>query len=282
MSLLHTIYRIPNGQSQTSELMSPAYAGAVVYLYFYNGAGVQVTPTGKPLVYRKVGARTALVFQYGQDEWRFNGLAETVTIDLSGVSGYTTYEGYVLRTVSAMTMEPSGLFSGLRAITMQNFIEANVKNGVQYEVSAFNPAVAAGANSDVIIVTGTKPIIIKAREVQFTGAKIELHGYVNPVFTGGGNIPYYNLNTRNPVTGQALFKAGMTVTSVGTEVMAPTYGLGSAVAGPSTSSSVRVSGSERLLAANSTFLFRTTNTDIAAQAISTYATWFEGDTDLPL
>jgi hypothetical protein len=278
--MLRTVYKIANGQT-TTELMSPEYDGAVVLVFFYNGT-TQVTPTGTPTVSRQVGTRYVAVAQYGQDEWRFNGPADKVQISVSGVSGYTSYEAFVWRASHSVNMEPPGLFSGTRAMTTQNYVEANVKSGVQYELSAQTAALAAAANQDFIIVTGAKPVIIKAREVQFTGAKIELHGYVNPVYTGGVNIPYYNLNTRNPVTGTAQFKGGVTVSSVGTEIMAPTYGLGSTTAGPSMVGSVRVAGSERLLAANSTFLFRTTNTDSAAQAVVVYATWFEGDTDLPL
>jgi hypothetical protein len=281
MAMLRTVYKIANGQT-TTELMSPEYDGAVVLLFFYNGAGAQVTPTGTPTVSRQVGTRYVPVAQYGQDEWRFNGPADRVQINLSGVAGYTSYEGFVWRASHALDVTPAGVFTGLRAMTTQNFIEANTRLGMQFEISAMNAALAAGANQDFVIVTGAKPIIINAREVQFTGAKMELHGYINPVYTGGVNIPYYNLNLRNPATGLAQFKAGVTVTSPGTEIMAPTYGVGSAAVGPSVVGSVRAAGSQRLLAANSTYLFRTTNTDSSAQVIVTYATWFEGDTDLPV
>ena len=46
---------------------------------------------------------------------------------------------------------PSGVFAGTRAITIQSYTEVNVKTGRQYEVAVYQPALAAGANSDFIV-----------------------------------------------------------------------------------------------------------------------------------
>lgn len=281
MTMLRTVYKIPNGQT-TTDLMSPEYDGAVVFVFFYNAGGAQVTPTGEPTVSRRVGSRFVQVYRYGQDEWRFNGPADLVQISLAGVSGYTTYEAFVWRAARSIELMPPGVFSGLRAITVQNYTEANVKNGVQYEISSRVAALAPGANNDTILTTGANPVIIKARELSFNGAQLEARVYIGPTYTGGAIIPYFNLNTRNPVAGTVVVRGGVSVTSVGTEIAAPTYAVGSSGALLSTISSARAQGTERILAANSSFLLRVTNTDSSAQMVTAYASWYEGGTDLPL
>lgn len=282
MTILDTIYRIPNGQTVTTEFMSMEYMGAVVFLFFYNGVGVQVTPTGTPAVTRLVGSRYVPVSQYGQDEWRFNGPSDRVKIDLTGVSGFTTYEGYVWRTDHSIDMVPPGAFSGLRAMTVQSYVEANVKNGVQYEVSSLSSAVAAGANIDIVFIVGPKPVVIKAREITFNGARLIARAYVGPTYTGGTPAPYFNLNTRNPVAGGVQILVGATITNTGVESSAPTYALGSTGQGNTVVGSYRIAGSERVLAPNTTVMLRITNTDTVPQDIATYATWYEGGTDLPI
>lgn len=282
MTILHTVYRIPNGQTVTTETMSQEYDGAVIFIFFYNGSGVQVTPTGTPTVSRLVGARYVGVFQYGQDEWRFNGPADRVKIDLAGVSGFTTYEAFVWRTSHSVEMIPPGAFSGLRAMTVQSYVESNVKNGVQYEVSALSSAVAAGANVDIVFRTFANPVVIKAREITFNGARLIARAYVNPTYTGGTPAPYFNLNTRNPVTGTVQILVGATVTNPGVESSAATYALGSTGQGNTVVGSYRIAGSERVIAPNTTVMLRITNTDSVAQDIATYATWYEGGTDLPI
>jgi hypothetical protein len=201
---------------------------------------------------------------------------------MTGVSGYTTYQAFIWRPGEPVDLTPSGVFTGTRAATVQNYTEVNVKTGRQYEVSSLALAVPAAANRDIILITGNSPVVIKARELTFNGARLEARAYVSPTYTGGVAVPYFNLNTRNPVAGTVQILGGVTVTNVGTEGAAPTYALGASGIGASVVSTHRVAGSERVLAANTVNLLRTTNTDSVAQDIVTYATWYEGGTDLPL
>lgn len=177
---------------------------------------------------------------------------------------------------------PVGLFAGTRAITVQNYIEANVKNGVQYEISANVAALGIGANIDTIFTTGAKPVVIKSRIVKFNGTSLATRVYRAPTFTGGTIAPYFNLNDRNPVTGSVVVRSGATVSAPGVEFGAPTFDIGSDGQGNSSLSTYAVTGIERLLAPNTTYLQRVTNDSPAIQRVSTYLTWFEGDTDLPV
>jgi hypothetical protein len=171
--------------------------------------------------------------------------------------------------------------NGLRALTAQTYTEVNVKKGVQYELSADTPALAAAGNIDVIFTTGALPVTIKARQVKFNGASLVTRVYRAPTYTGGTVTPYFNLNDVAPVTGLAVIRTTPTVTVVGTEFGAATYDLGSTGNGNSSLSTYAVTGIERQLRPNTTYLLRITNDSVAAQRVTSYLTWYEGNTDFP-
>lgn len=177
---------------------------------------------------------------------------------------------------------PDGLFSGTRAMTQQNYVEANVKNGVQFEVAAPPLSLGGGLSRDTIFITGSKPVIIKDRFVKFNGILLETHIYRAPTYTGGTPATIYNLNDINPVATTVQVLTGATVTNVGTEFGAPTYDIGSAGIGNVQLSTYSLSGAERILRPDTTYLQRILNADIAAQLITGYLTWYEGEPDLPL
>lgn len=172
-------------------------------------------------------------------------------------------------------------FRGLRALVTQSYTEANVKNGLQFEASGYNAAVAAGANFDVEFQTGAKLVIIKDRQVAFTGAGITINVYEAPTTSAGTAGTVYNLNRRNPVTATASYKVAPTVTATGIQVGATVYGLGGSGVGPSVVSAFVTTGVERVLKPSTKYLLRITNNDAAAQRIAAYITWYEGTPDLP-
>lgn len=183
---------------------------------------------------------------------------------------------------AGMSPLPIGLFAGTRAITQQNYTEANVKVGRQYEASWNVPALGNGANADVSFVTGSKPIIVKSRIVKFNGTSLVTRVYRGPTFTPGMNIPYANLNDRNPVTGGVVVTLGPDVTATGTEIASPSYDIGTQGQGNSTFGTYSVYGGERVLRPNTAYLLRINNDSGATQRVSGYISWYEGDTDLPL
>ncbi len=180
---------------------------------------------------------------------------------------------------------PSGLYEGQRAITTQSYTEANVKLGVQYELSNYEPEFSGTSTSDFIIITGSNPILIKGLLWQFDGLGFVSQLFSNPTYTGGIPLTYFNKNTRNPVTGTIQFLGGAVVSSAGTPLSAARTILGSSGTGNSivtTTQTQEPDGIETLLSENSVFLLRRTSIDTDAQRVSTYATWYEGMTDLPL
>lgn len=172
-------------------------------------------------------------------------------------------------------------FRGLRALVTQSYTEANVKNGVQFEASGYNAAVAAGGNFDVEFNTGSKPVIIKDRQIAFTGTGITVNVYETPTTSAGTAGTVYNLNRINPVAATVSFKTAPTVTGTGTQVGTTNYGIGGSGVGQTVVSAFSSQGAERILKPNTKYLLRITNNDAAAQKIAAYLTWYEGGTDLP-
>lgn len=277
-------YFIENGQT-TSPTMTLDWDGCLVSFLFFDAGGLPVSVTGLPTVSRSL-YDTGNIFQavnpFSTNEWRFNGPASRVRVSLAGVTGYTTYRVIIWRTANPFDLAPDGAFCGLRAMTFQNYIEANVKNGVQYEVASDNLALAIAGNIDTIFITGANPVVIKSRIVKFNGTHLTTRVYRTPTFTGGTITPYFNLNDRNPVTGSVVIRAGATVSAAGTEFGAPTFDIGSAGNGNSSLSTYTTLGIERILAPNTTYLQRITNDSAAIQEVSSYLSWYEGGTDLPI
>lgn len=173
------------------------------------------------------------------------------------------------------------VMNGIRGLVSQSYIEANVKKGVQYELSGNTAVLADGASIDTIFSTGALPVIIKSRIVKFNGTSITTRVYRAPTFTGGTITPYFNLNDIAPVTGLSVIRTTPTVTVVGTEFGAPTFDIGSAGQGNSSLSTYSVTGIERVLRPNTVYLQRITNDSGAAQRVASYLTWFEGTPDFP-
>lgn len=177
---------------------------------------------------------------------------------------------------------PYGLFNGNRAMTTQGYVECNVKNGVQFELSSGIVTLTAGASRDLIFITGAKPVIIKNRVLRFNGLQLSTRIFRSPAYTGGTPSTIYNLNDINPVATTVQALTGAAVTDVGTEFGAPTWDIGSSDIGNNQISIYTSPGVERVLRPNTTYLQRITNTSASSQLISTSLTWFEGEPDLPL
>lgn len=178
---------------------------------------------------------------------------------------------------------PAGLFTGLRAMTVQNYVEANVKNGLQFEFGTQAMTVAASANMDVLFVTGSKSVIIKDRAVSFNGAGVTAVVYESPtVSTNGTALFVGNLSRIAPQATTIAAYQGPTITSVGTQISAPNASIGSTAQGQSVVGTFSTGGAERILKSNTSYLLRITNNDTSSCKISAYVTWYEGTPDLPL
>lgn len=289
------VYQIASPDTQTPQ-MSHEYVGAVVQLDFFDGAGNLVTPVGRPRVERKrlspESDEWVEVGRFASDDWRFNSPCPRVRLDLSGVSGYASYRAYVWRTVHSLDLTPEQVYSGTRAITVQEYPEANVKNGRQFYFRAAWPladpiAPGPAAARLLYVKTGANPVIVKLREVHYVAEELSLRLYSGPTsMEGGVPLTLHNYNTVTPDLAAAvgvLARKNVTVSSRGTEFDGgdPEYLFG-ANATAQRSQSAIPQGRERIIPANSEFLIVFENTGTGNARASYFLDFYIGPPDFPL
>lgn len=180
---------------------------------------------------------------------------------------------------------PDGTFDGTRALNVQSYVESNVKLGLQYEASFFNPALAASATLYFVLQTGSNPLALKGRRIEFDGLGLQSTVFEGPTFTGGTPAPIFNLNHKNPVAGEAVILISPSVTDEGTQVQAIKTYLGASLNGNQiqVEAGQEAEGLEYVYDINSTYLFKIESLDgTDAQRVATFVTWYEGGLDLPL
>lgn len=189
-------------------------------------------------------------------------------------------------TYPALNEFPDGSFSGTRALTVQFYTEANVKNGVQFEASTYNAAFPGLGVSNFVLITGAKPVALKGRALSVGGLGLKLELFRDPTYTGGTPLSIFNMNHRNPVASTVQILALPTVTNDGVKIACDKYALGSNLQGAvgtlTNTTFSEAEGLETIFAPNSVYLFKNTSLDVDPQSVFSYQTWYEGDTDLPL
>lgn len=230
------------------------------------------------------------------------GAIDQLRFTISSLSGGSALFGQVVTTQQwpGIGGLPPGIFTGNRAMLVQNYTEANVKTGSQFAASTYFTSLTAGENIDIIVITGAKKVLIKGQYLDLKdGGDILQDWYKNPEYTGGSNISagIYNQSQINPVaTTLQLFGPTPTnaatgdyspndatkpsVSNVGTKIQPTIVTLGITGQGSSNNSRGTITGLEHALDANSVYLFRRRSVAAAASMFG-YSTWFEGEPDLP-
>lgn len=173
-----------------------------------------------------------------------------------------------------------GIVLGTRAITVQGYQEANVKNGVQYEASKNFGSVAGSTSIDTIFTTGSLPVALKGRVVSFTGDGVSAFIFKAPSFTGGSTEAFQNATDINPVAGGITITTGVTLTDDGTLLFAPIHAFGNS-SNQGKGGILTLLEPEQILAPNTDYLLRLTSLDASAQNIASHLRWYEGGLDLP-
>lgn len=289
------VYQIASPDTQTPQ-MSHEYVGAVVQLDFFDGSGNPVTPVGRPRVERKrLSPNTddwVEVGRFDTNDWRFNSPCPRVRLDLSQVSGYASYRAYVWRTVHSLDITPEEVYTGTRALTVQEYPEANVKNGRQFYFRAVWPLsdqITNGpANARLLYLrTGTLPVIVKLRDLHYVAEELTIRLYVGPTGVSGGQpLTLRNYNTVNPNFAAAIgvqARKNVTVSSRGTEFDGgdPEYLFGASSA-PQRVQSAIPQGRERIIAGDTEFLVAFENTGAGNARVSYFLDFYIGPPDFPL
>lgn len=171
---------------------------------------------------------------------------------------------------------------GSKAFVIQNYIEANVKNGLQFYLRALYENVTVGSTVYLKFQTGAKPVVIKSREVSFIGAsKLDYVAVEGGSYTGGTPFTPGNENRINPVATTVTLALGGTGTP-GTEFRRKRmYGSGSET-GNSSRIGTDVLGRETILKANTLHYVAMTNVAGVTGEIQLELSWYEGTPDLPV
>lgn len=220
----------------------------------------------------------------GNTASQFCAVAKYYRFTLTGIVGGSG-QSVVLRIYDSTSwfgaMPPVGLYEGIRAMTVQSYTEANVKNGLQYECSYYLPSLAAGATASLTFSTGAKPVIVKNRQVAFTGSKVTGRVYSGTTYTGGTVVTPYNLTAISPIASTVVLRLDPTILTPGTEGGAPSHYIGSDLNGNQQAGTFVSPDVERILAPFTVYRLAITNDDIEATKLSVYLTWYEGTPDLP-
>lgn len=167
---------------------------------------------------------------------------------------------------------------GAGAFTTQTYTSVNIKRGVQYEASGFF-TIPGESSVDIVYVSGNSPVILKGKEVFFTGEKIKFEVFEAPTYSGGTAIPSFNMTRVNPQASESILIAGSTITATGTKTQADRVFLGATAQGSKVSSTGAFEGMEHIFAPNTAYLERITNMNGTSSDVSVYLTWYEGELD---
>lgn len=255
--------------------MSSGWGGAVIRPHMTG------SPVGVPRIFRIFQGVEAEVAQFSKGEWRFNGPAEFVRVDYSGVTGGVLVDTTVWRSAEPVDMIPDGAFSGSRGAITQGYNEANVKLGRQsYARIAWPLAdpVAAGTPRKVHFRTGALPVIFKGRVFDYVSEEMTIELYEGATgITGGTVVPVRNFNRVSPVASLVTITKNVTATDNGTLIDDAEYFFGSANAPQRNPGSIP-SGRERILKPNTSYLIVVSGAGRAQY----FGDWYEGAPDFPL
>lgn len=172
------------------------------------------------------------------------------------------------------------MVKGKKAFITQGYSEANSKNGTMSEGSTLLVGVAGLASNDTIFITGDLPVILKHRNIGYSGTGVSAFIYKSPTYTGGVSDTYQNTNDINPVLGTSQILSGPTVTVTGTLFASAQHFLGGDQVQGKGAPAVQAQ-TEHILSPNTEYLFRLTSLDSAIQNIASHLSWFEGEPDMP-
>lgn len=178
---------------------------------------------------------------------------------------------------------PDGAFTGNRALTTQDYTEANVKNGLQYYLQDKLPIIAAGGTHNIHFRTGAKPVIVKSRDFYTNGDSVSYQIFKAPTgVTGGAALAVQNYNDYlTPIPTTVAVTAGVSVGSPGTPWGDPQNIYNAGSVGQRIGSGLPPGG-ERVLAPNKSYLVQVINNGSGNAQADWFLSWYEGTPDLPL
>lgn len=169
--------------------------------------------------------------------------------------------------------------TAFRALTIQTLNQVHSKASMQYETAFLFTAVPASGTVNIILEIGDEPVILENIQLHFTSEIISATIYKSPDFSGGSEIPVFNLNDDDDIPNDIVIKSGVTLIDPGTQVSPKVTTLGNTNQLPNEmQSTLSINhGVLRVLNKNFVYLFQLINEDTAnVTDISAIATWYQG------
>lgn len=170
---------------------------------------------------------------------------------------------------------------GQKGVIIQNYIEANVKNGLQFYFQHLFTGVAVGETVSFKFQTGAKPVIIKSREIIFTGSsRVDYQAVEGGSYPDGSAVAIGNENRINPVATTVTVAQGGTPSGGVIYRNRAIFGAGATTGGGSRVGT-DVFGRDTILKPNTIYTVKLTNVTGNTTDIQVEYSWYEGTPDLP-
>lgn len=270
-----------NGEQLLNEAISPDCPGMLIDMAALDASNNPVTLSKGMIRFYASPFSSGNVWNLF-DTGSYQGQVLRLKAVKSGIPGnVTSILVNVYRSNYPQTGFPDGAFTGKRALTIQDFKEAGIKNGILFTASRRVTGVAAGANLDSAIITGSKPIILLQRTIGYTGKGVAASIYRAATYSGGTAADIQNPNDINPAATSIQLLAGGTGAALDNLTVATAYSEGNASNQGQGNSEAKL-GEPVIMLPNTTYVLRITSLDTAAQNVNAYLTWTEGYPDIPL
>ncbi|MGL4517061.1 MAG: hypothetical protein ACRCUH_10280 [Shewanella sp.] len=134
-----------------------------------------------------------------------------------------------------------------------------------------------------ILLTGSKPVDLKARSLGYTGLGVIGRIYEAPTYTGGTVDPWFNMNTQY-IGGQpdAQILVGFTLTATGTKCGADIIAIGPTSQQARGATATEYARNRILPKPNTAYLLEIASLDPASQQVAARIEIYEGPLDWPL
>lgn len=229
--------------------------------------------TTQPLADSKNGVLVSDVYedglfyevQSGSEEVWVKGFGAIISIDVSN------------------DPNPDGLYTGVRAITIQDYEEANKKNGTQFAASRILTATDTTTQYYSLLKLGNKPIDLKSRQFAYTGLGLIADIYEDPTYTIIGDAdPVYKANgiVQQDFDFELYAGSSLDITDLGVK-FAPTIFCIGPTSQQSKGQANGLYGSNYILAPNTSYLLSFSSRDPQTQDIAARIEGYNGFLDLP-
>lgn len=175
------------------------------------------------------------------------------------------------------------VIGGTSAVTVQPYIELNVKRGRQFFINEVVQSVSAsGGTKEYLIRTGPDPVLLKQRVIKTNSDDVDYEVFVGgtlSVTADGTPVTIRNANGVSPLPTQLEIYEDPTFTGTG-NLSDLDWIPGAELQGNRSEGSFSTEGFEKVIPGNTDFIVRFTNNGGNPTKMLYFLTWYEGVIDV--